>query len=205
MEGIAAVNGIWRQLEMLDKDLTLAINSCSTPITDWMWKVFSDKEIWYVMYLVVLFFIFRNLGWKKALIALVSIILTIVCCDQFANFTKDFYHRLRPCLDQDMVDRGIIILESYSKKYCYGFYSAHAANALGFAVSSILAFRNDKTRSYTVYNVAVVIWGLLVGFSRIFVGKHFFGDVVVGFIIGTAFAWFLGRLASLAIAKAVKE
>lgn len=204
MEGIAAVNGIWRQLEMLDKDLTLAINSCSTPITDWMWKVFSDKEIWYVMYLVVLFFMFRNLGWKKALIVLASVILTIVCCDQLSNLTKDFFHRLRPCIDGEMAGRGLIVLEGFSLKYCYGFFSAHAANAMGFAVASAAGLKNDSTRNYGIYTGCITAWALLVGFSRIFVGKHYLGDVLTGFVVGVVFAWCLARLASFAIRKLVR-
>ncbi|MCQ2074783.1 MAG: hypothetical protein MJY77_06280 [Bacteroidaceae bacterium] len=47
-----------------------------------MWMLFSNKEIWVVLYLAVLVFLFRNLGWRRAMIGLLSIVLTIVCCDQ---------------------------------------------------------------------------------------------------------------------------
>lgn len=201
MAGAAEVMNIFQYLHHVDKDLTLAINSWNSPITDFMWQVFSDKEIWFAFYIIVAFFIFRNLGWKKGLVVFISIVLTIVCCDQLANLTKDYFQRLRPCMDGDMVSGGLHILEGYSAKYCYGFYSAHAANALGFAVSSADGFANDKARNYRLYARLVVIWGIMVGMSRVFVGKHFLGDVVVGFIVGIAFAKAWAAVARYAIKK----
>lgn len=189
-----------RYAHHIDKDITLAINSVHCPATDFVWQVFSDKEIWFILYGIVAFFIFRNLGWKRGLIAVTGIVLTIVCCDQTANFTKEFFGRLRPCWDGEMVDRGLYILED--KANHYGFYSAHAANAIGFAVSSALAFRlNDKLRNYNPYTVCIIIWGFLVGISRVFVGKHFFGDVMTGFVVGTVYASLFSIIAARIAAR----
>lgn len=176
-----------RTLHHLDKEITLVINSWHCPASDFVWGIFSNKEIWFVFYLILAIFLFRNLGWKRGLVAIVSIVLTIVCCDQFANFTKAFFERLRPCCDGEMIARGHRLLE-WCAPIEYGFYSAHAANAMGLAVSSRLAFRADTTRNYKIYGICVTVWAFLVGLSRIFVGKHFFGDVVVGFIVGAVFA-----------------
>lgn len=176
-----------KQLHHIDKEITLVINSWHCPASDFIWGIFSNREIWFVMYLIVAIFLFRNLGWKKALISIAAIVLTIVCCDQLANFTKAFFERLRPCCDGEMISRGHRLLEGCSP-ISYGFYSAHAANAIGFAVSSYMAFRNDVKRNYTIYGICIFCWSILVGFSRIFVGKHFFGDVMVGFVVGVVFA-----------------
>ena len=64
-----------------------------------------------------------------------------------------------------------------------------------------MGFKNDGRLRYRGYTIAVTIWAVLVGLSRVFVGKHFFGDVCVGFLVGFLFAWTFGRLASLAIRK----
>ncbi|MBQ7221983.1 MAG: phosphatase PAP2 family protein [Bacteroidales bacterium] len=180
----------FRQLHHIDKDVTLAINSLNCPASDFVWTVFSNRFIWAILYVAVLFFLFRNLGWKKALIVTASVILTITCCDQLANFTKEFFARLRPCWDGDMIAGSLHLLED--KGNLYGFYSAHAANAMGFAASTFWGFRwNDNVkRKYRVYGWCIFIWAALVGISRIFVGKHFTGDVLVGFAVGLAFGLF---------------
>jgi len=181
---------MFRYLHHLDKDITLAINSIHCPASDWIWTVFSDKEIWFILYAVVLFFFFRNLGWKKAIVVTLSCVLCCVACDQGGNLCKDFFQRLRPCQDGDMMARGLYVLEGAGD--LYGFYSAHAANTMGFAVCSRMGFRNDRTRNYETYGVLIFLWAVLVGMSRVFVGKHFFGDVCAGFLAGLFFGAALG-------------
>lgn len=182
-------------LETADKAVTLALNSISTPVTDYMWRGFSWQEIWYAMYLLVAVLIIRRLGWKKGLTVILSLILTIVACDQFANFTKNFFARLRPCWDPYMTGCGLRVLED--RGGLYGFYSAHAANAAGFAICSSIGLQNDKLHSYHRYGSIMTVWFLFVGISRVFVGKHFLGDVLTGFAVGILFGWAIGRLTSL--------
>lgn len=201
MEGIARI-ALLETLEQADKTATLAINSLHSALSDAIWVVFSDKEIWYPLYFIVLVFLFIRLGWKKAIVVTLACVLTIVACDQFANFTKDFFERYRPCWDAFMAGNGLHLLEGRGNYY--GFYSAHAANAIGFAVCSALGFANAhnvKPIVHKEYCWFIVAWALLVGFSRIFVGKHFLGDVLVGFAVGSLFAWGIASLAKLAIVK----
>lgn len=185
-----------RQLHHIDKDVTFAINSLHCPASDFVWCVFSNKYVWFVMYFLIALLLFRNLGWKKAIVATLSIILTIVCCDQGANFVKEAVARLRPCCDGELIAKGFRLLE-WSSPIEYGFYSAHAANAMGFAVASLIAFSNDHSRSCSGYGFFIIIWALLVGISRVFVGKHFLGDVLAGFLVGLVVALILGLIASL--------
>lgn len=186
-------NSLLLLLEQADKDATLAINALHSPFTDWVWQMFSSKEIWYVLYLGVLFFFFKRLGWKRALVALLCCVLCVVACDQFGNVCKDFFHRLRPCCDASMIERGLRSLEGYGN--LYGFYSAHAANTMGFAVCSLRCFRFGRPGlarpRCTPYAVLITLWALLVGASRIFVGKHFLGDVLVGLAVGAFFGWLI--------------
>ncbi len=201
MEGIARI-ALLETLEQADKTATLAINSLHSMFSDGLWMTFSNREIWYPLYFIVLVCLFVRLGWKKALIAMLACILTIVACDQFANFTKAFFERFRPCWDEYMTTHGLRMLEG--KGNYYGFYSAHAANAIGFALCSSLVFTNAnkiKTGTHWTYFGFILAWALLVGISRIFVGKHFLGDVIVGFAVGSLFAWGIASLAKLAIVK----
>ena len=192
MEGASEITLI-QYLHHVDQDITLAINSFSSPASDVFWQFFSKVAVWIPLYLIVIFFFFKRLGWKRALIALAACVLTLLCCDQFANLVKDSVQRLRPCWDLDMVDGGLNILEGKGGRY--GFFSAHAANAMGFAVCSLKTFRNDSAYRYDRYAWGMLIWALLMGISRVFVGKHFLGDVLVGFVVGAAFGMILGGIA----------
>lgn len=179
----------------IDQDVSLAINAYGGPASDWLWQLCSDRFVWIPFYAAVLFFMFRRLGWKKALLCVAACALTLLACDQLGNLVKSSVQRLRPCWDMGMVGRGLRILEAKGGKY--GFFSAHAANTAGFAVCSLRLFRMDTTRSYSKYAWIVTVWTLLVGFSRIFVGKHFLGDVMVGFAVGAVFGYAFAELSKV--------
>ena len=106
---------------------------------------------------------------------------------------KDAVERLRPCWDLNMVNGGLHILEG--KGNLYGFYSAHAANCMGFAACSTICFKADGRRKYNLYASIAVVWAILVGMSRVFVGKHFFGDVCAGWLAGLIFGAAFAMLA----------
>lgn len=183
-------------ISSVDANITLAINSVHSPATDFVWGAFSQVKVWIPLYAIVVFFLFRRLGWRKALVAVVAIALTILACDQFANLIKNSVCRLRPCHNQDMIDRGLRILEGKGGKY--GFFSGHAANTMAFAIGSITMFRWDGKSRYRAYAAGITLWSLLVGASRIFVGKHYFGDVITGLIAGGLIALLISKLAIMA-------
>ena len=196
MDGFAE---IIQQIHHLDKDITLAVNSLGSPVTDAVWQLFSAREIWFVLYLAVIAFFFVRLGWKRAIIVIVSCILCVTVCDQLANLVKAAVERLRPCYDEEMLHRGLRVLEDPGQ--LYGFYSAHAANSLGVAVCSWIGFRNDKRLKYRGYGWGIGLWAFFVGISRVFVGKHFFGDVLVGFAVGLIFGILFGMLGAWVIKR----
>ena len=59
--------------------------------------------------------------------------------------------------------------------------SNHAANIFAFAV--ILSYFYEKAK-FPVFSLA-----FMVAFSRIYVGVHYPGDVIVGAILGYGIAW----------------
>lgn len=191
-----------KYLHHIDKDITFFINQLYSPLTDWIWQVFSNKYIWFGLYAVVLFFLYRNLGWKRATVALVAMILVVTCCDQLANVFKNGVQRLRPCCDGEMIRRGLHEL-NWHWPIEYGFFSGHAANSMGFAVGTSLCFNklDAKNRNYRPYTIGILIWAFLVGMSRVFVGMHYLGDVAVGFAMGAAIAWVIVSIAAISAKK----
>lgn len=188
----------WQTIHEKDQLLTLKINSWNSPFTDRIWEFFSDIPVWIPMYLLIILFVIWKMGWKKGLIVIAAALLTFGFCDQFSNFIKALTERLRPCNDPFMIENGLHILEKGGR---YGFFSAHAANAFGLATSTFIGLRSDRTGKYRLYGSWMFTWAALVGISRIFVGKHYLGDVLVGTIVGIAAGFAFSMLARWIIRK----
>ena len=77
MEGVAEVN-VFQYFHHLDQKFTLAVNSFNCPASDWVWQMFSNRTIWFVLYAAVAFFFFRRLGLKKALPYVLACALAIL-------------------------------------------------------------------------------------------------------------------------------
>lgn len=181
---------IWQTLEKADRLATLEINSWHSAFTDPVWAFLSDIPVWIPMYVIIVAFIIQRLGWKKGLIVVAAAALTFGFCDQSSNFIKAVTERLRPCNDPFMLHNGLHVLEGGGS---FSFFSAHSANAFGLATSTFIGLRADNRLKYRGYAAWMYIWATLVSMSRIFVGKHFLGDVMAGICIGSlaglAFGW----------------
>jgi undecaprenyl-diphosphatase len=198
----------WEKLHQLDQQLTLTINCWYSSFSDPIWQFFSDKLVWIPMYVGIIALLFWKLGWKRALVVIAGVGLTFGFCDQFSNIIKDATCRLRPLNDEFMVANGLHILEGGGK---YGFFSAHAANALGLAFCSYIGLRTDLTPGrkapwwIKAYGGWIFFWATMVGISRIFVGKHYLGDVLVGFAVGAATGIVFGMLVRYVIRRFFSE
>ena len=192
-----------QQVHELDQQLTLAINSCYSAFTDPIWAFFSDKVVWIPMYAAIIALLFWKLGWKKALVVLAGIGLTFGFCDQFSNIVKYAVARIRPVNDSFMLSQGLHVLETGGG---YSFFSAHAANSFGLAASSVIGLRSYSGNPWwkTGYGAWMFFWAAMVSISRIFVGKHYLGDVIVGSIIGLAAGAAFGFLAYKVICRYMK-
>ena len=169
----------WFDIHRFDQDLTLVINSWNSSITDPIWKFFSNIPVWIPLYILIVALLIWKLGWKKGLVIVAGALLTFLFCDQFSNFIKETVGRLRPLRDDYMIANGLHILEHGGK---FGFFSAHSVKLQGY--------------SRFIYS-----WAFLVAISRIFVGKHYLGDCIVGTLVGIAAGFALGTLAKWVIRK----
>ena len=178
-----------------DKELFLFLNGLGTTSWDGFWLFMTHKLSAIPLYAILLFWLYRHFGLKKTLIVLVSIALLITVTDQLANFFKYGVQRLRPCHDMDVNNIARLVKKSCGGKY--GYFSAHAANSM--AVASFFSIILGPRIKYLV--PVLVIWSLLVGYSRIYIGVHFPLDVVTGMGIGLLFGWLFARLSIFAFHK----
>lgn len=190
-------------LVRLDQDITLAVNSLHFSYGDYFWQFVTDKNSWFPFYAIVAVFLFRRLGWKKALIAIACLGLTILACDQCANLFKYSVGRLRPCYNHYMIQNGLHVLEGRGSYY--GFFSAHAANAFGFAMCSTKALGMDMSYKTRNYGYLVLVWAFFVAISRVFAGKHFVGDVLVGMLVGLILGYIIGCIAHYVASRVLES
>lgn len=185
-----------------DMNATLWINNgIHGNFSDQFMVFMSDIAIWVPLYTIMAVFLFKELGWKRALMACAAAGLVFFCCDQMANFVKDTAGRLRPCYNENMVSGGLRMLEKRGS--LFGFFSGHAANSFGFAVCIIACLRigSPEHKRFPGLVALGLLWAALLSLSRIVVGKHFLGDVVIGAIFGTFTAYIITRIYKVLVSK----
>lgn len=191
------------QLIEWDKELMLAINHAHTPFMDVVMQIASYKYSIVPVCILILYLLFSGKSCafkagnglsrtcesygaegkscsradiKRAFLYLLAIVVTFAICDSGSTILfKHTICRLRPCHDPSVMDM-VRMLEYKGGQY--GFISSHAANLFGLAMVSSFAIRRRW------YTFLIFGWAGLVAYSRVYVGKHFPGDVICGAIFG---------------------
>ncbi len=165
-------------LQKWDADLLLTLNGQHAPFWDPFMYLYSDKMTWAFMYAVLVLVLLRNMGWKRFLLLAVFIALTITLADQTSSsLIRHQVARLRPANLENPLSSLVHIVNGY-RGGRYGFPSSHAANSFALVAFLSLLF---KRKGMTVY---LVLWALLNCYSRIYLGVHYPGDILVGSILG---------------------
>jgi undecaprenyl-diphosphatase len=166
--------------QLIDKDIELLIylNNLGTAQWDGFWLFMSNKYSAIPMYLLLLYFTYRQFGIKKTIVAVLFVVLLIALSDQTSNLFKYSFKRLRPCHNENIAD--LIRLVGGRCGGLYGYFSAHAANSMAIAVFFGLLLKSKLNYLFPI----LVIWAISVSYSRIYLGVHFPLDIVTGMLIG---------------------
>jgi undecaprenyl-diphosphatase len=165
-----------------DTVVTLFVNGLHTSWLDPTMYWISNKFIWIPLYAFVLFFVVKK--WKKKSILLILLlVLAVAISDQSCNLLKKGVKRLRPSHNIELEHKIHLVENPDGEPYRggkYGFPSAHAANAMVFALFVFFFAGNRKIWVL----LAIFFWAALLGYSRIYLGVHYWLDVEFGYLAG---------------------
>ena len=85
----------------------------------------------------------------------------------------------QPAAENPIVDLAHIV-NGY-RGGSYGFPSCHAANSFGLAMYVVFLFRKRWL------SVFIITWAVLNCYTRIYLGVHYPGDLIVGHLVGKGY------------------
>ena len=163
----------------IDKQVMLALNGSDSLYMDGVMKIYTSTSVWIPVALVLLFVVLKNNSPRTAILAVLTVALTIVATDQMSShLIKPLVARLRPCNDPTIMH--LIDTVNGYRSGGYSFTSSHACNSFGIFTIVSLLIRNRAL------SLSLLLWASINSFSRIYLGVHFPGDILCGAILGTA-------------------
>lgn len=168
-----------------DKALFLWLNAWHNPWMDALMLFFSKSSVWIPLYGFIIFVIIRRFKLRNGIVYILLIILSVGLSDYLTSgLMKPYFQRLRPC--HDFLGEMILVGKCGGK---YGFVSSHAANSFALFGAVYKQFGRKHKLS-----ISLLVWAIIVGYSRIYLGVHFPLDVILGGIIGFLIATFIFKL-----------
>jgi len=174
------------KLIQLDKSLLVFLNGLGSEGFDGFWLFITKQLHLTPFFLVILYLVYKKLGnWKNFLMVVVFIALLITITDQFTNLIKDTFQRLRPCNDPQI--NGIIRIVKDSDTF--SFFSGHAANSMASTMFVFMILKKHYNYAFLLF-----LFPLIFAYSRIYLGLHFPGDILTGYLVGAIFGFVFYKL-----------
>lgn len=180
------------RLDALDREAFLAINGAHAPWADGLMQALSSMVLWFPLYVFFLYLLQRRLGWRSLGWSALLLAVMILCSDKGSVLLfKETVQRLRPCHEPTLA--GLVHLVPQGCGGRFGFVSSHASNHFAIAVFMIGVLRARPPWAIA----ALLFWAGAIAYSRVYLGVHYPGDVLVGGLYGAA----VGAVAVLAFRR----
>ena len=183
------------QILQYDTDLFIYLNSLGTETWDPFWLAYTSKWNWIPFYALLLYLIFRQIGKKPMLVTIVVVALMVLVTDQVTNLFKHGFQRMRPCHLAEIIDGMRLVRDGCGGRY--GFFSGHASNTMAAAIFIGFTLRNKY--KYLLY--LLIVWSLLMAYSRVYIGVHYPLDILMGMSFGAISGYTFYRLNLFLIRK----
>ena len=163
-------------LDNIDRGLLVWLHENHVPILNQVMPFITDADNWTIPILFLILYLGFFKG-KRGKIALCLLIISLSINDYIcAQILKPTFERVRP---SHMSIKGLNLLVSKGGKW--SMPSNHASNMFSLAVILSYFFGRFKL---TLFFLATII-----GISRVYVGVHYPGDVMIGALVGYSISW----------------
>jgi len=161
-----------------DRELLIYLNNLGSEQWDFLWLGITNQFYWAPLFAFLIYLIFKALGWRKGVFVLFTMVILITFSDQFANFIKNHFMRFRPNNNIAIQDQLRTLINPQSSS----FYSGHATTSSLVTVFIILLLKNKYK-----YIWFLILFPLIFGYSRLYLGVHFPLDILGGYVVGLVF------------------
>lgn len=159
----------------------------ANPIFDFVLPWLREAIVWVPLYGLFIYLSIKHYGLKGVYFIMATLTVVIICDRFSAGMMKPYFERLRPCHEPSLSQILRPLIDCGGQ---YGFISSHATNHFGLAVMFAYFFKQIASKPNGWLNYIFYIWAGLICYAQIYVGKHYFGDVLVGGLCG----WVIGLI-----------
>jgi undecaprenyl-diphosphatase len=168
----------WQTIIDLDKQLLLWFNGSQSLYLDHLVRTLTHTVTWVPFYLSLFYVVIKNNeNVQKILLVLAGAALCVLIAGTIDDtIVKPTVARWRPTHDPQI---GLLvdIVDGY-RGGKYGFFSAHASNTFSIAIFFWWVVRSR------LLTTAMVIWSFVNCWTRLYLGVHYPGDILVGLCWG---------------------
>jgi undecaprenyl-diphosphatase len=161
-----------------DKQLLLQLCGSQSLFLDSLVTTLTHAATWIPLYISLLYVVIKNSdNARNVILVLLSAGLCVLLAGTIDDsIVKPIVARWRPTRDPEI---GILVdVVNQYRGGNYGFFSAHASNTFSIAIFFCLLIRSK------VLSIAMVLWSLINCWTRMYLGVHYPGDILVGLLWG---------------------
>lgn len=176
---ITATIDFLQQLLAMDDRVFLLFNGLNSSYFDALMMMLTGKFIWVPLYVSIAVALFMSRRPAAALLLIVGVGVVIALTDySISACIRPYFSRLRPSNPDNPVSAMGHVVDGY-RGGDYGFPSCHAANSFAFAVFISLVAR------HRLFSWFIFIWAVIHSYTRLYLGVHYPGDLIVGMLYGS--------------------